>query len=114
MAISILQLFAPAALGTSLATYYTVPALPASNILKNGRIRFTNVTGLPVAVTAHAIQSGGSAADSNAFMLAESIPGNSHVDVDVPTLAASGFLQAKAGAAASITILALDGVVFSN
>lgn len=114
MAIYVAQLFAPAVLGTTAATYYTVPALPASNILMNGRVRFTNTTASPVTVTAYAIQSGGSAADSNAFMKGESVPGNAHVDVDVPLLAASGFLQALAGATTSVTILSLGGVVFSN
>jgi hypothetical protein len=113
MTINVSQLFAPAALGTSVATYYTVPTLPASNTLMNGKIRFTNVTNGAVTVTAYAIQSGGTAADSNAFMKTESIPANSHVDVAVPMLAAGGFIQALAGAVSSITISCLSGVVFS-
>lgn len=107
------QLFAAAALTNAAATYYTVPATPTSNVLVNGRVRFTNVTAGAITVTAYAIQSGGSAADANAFMKAESIAANSHADVDVPQLAAGGFLQALASANTSITITALTGILIS-
>ena len=113
MALSFTQLFAAAALTNAAVTYYTVPATPTSSVLMNGRVRFTNVTAGAITVTAYAIQIAGSAADSNAFMKAESIAANSHVDVDVPLLAAGGFLQALASAGTSITITALSGVIFS-
>lgn len=114
MALTFVQLFAPAALTNATVTYYTVPTLPASNLLMNAKVRFTNVTVGAVTVTAYAVQSGGSASDANAFMKLESVPANSHVDVDVPQLAAAGFIQALAGANTSITITALGGVLFSN
>lgn len=114
MATHFTQLFAPAQLTTSAATYYTMPSTPSTIVLINGRVRFTNTTSGIVTATAHAVQSGGSASDSNAFMKAESIPANSHVDVDVPVLAASGTLQALAGAATSITISQLAGILIST
>ncbi len=113
MTISITQLFAPAALTTGAVTYYTVPATPTSSTLINGMVRFTNVTAGAVTVTAYAVQAAGTADDSNAFMKAESLGANSHIDVPVPMLGAGGFLQALAGAGTSITISALNGVVFS-
>lgn len=113
MALSFTQLFAAAALTNAAATYYTVPATPTSSLLMNGRVRFSNITAGAITVTAYAIQSGGSAADANAFMKGESIAANSHVDIDVPLLAAGGFLQALASANTSITITALAGVIFS-
>jgi len=113
MALSITRLFAPVALGAAAATLFTNPASPISSVLRNGRVRFTNTTAGPVTVTAYAVPLAGTAAASNCFMNAESIAANSHLDIDVPMLAAGDFVQALASAAASITATALDGVGFS-
>lgn len=113
MALLFSQLFAPTVMTTSAATLYTVPSSPASSLLKNGRMRFTNTDTASHSITAYAIQSGGTATAANCFANAETIAPNSHLDIDVPALAAGGFLQAKADAATSVTAFALDGVVFS-
>lgn len=114
MTINISQLFAPAQLGTSLATYLTIPSTPASNTLMNGRVRFTNTTSGAVTVTAHAVESGGSASDSNAICKDKSIPANDFTDIDLPLMGIGDFFQAKAGAATSITVSCLGGIIFSN
>lgn len=113
MALTIKQLFPPTVLGAAVATYFTCPAAPATSVLKNGRARFTNTTAGAVAVTAYAVPVSGSAAAGNCFANAVSVPPNGYLDIDIPALAAGDTFQAFAGAAASITVLAMDGVVFS-
>lgn len=110
MAITFAKLFAPAALTTSAATYYTV-ASPYKLI--NSRVRFTNVTSGAVTVTAYAVPSGGSAADSNAILKGYSIAANAYLDIDLPVMTAGDFLQALASAGTSITIHAISGVLHS-
>lgn len=113
MTVQVTQLFAAAQLTGSAATYYTVPAQPAQVVLGNARLRFTNTDTASHTVTAYAIQSGGSASAANAFLNAESIAPNSHLDVDMPVLAASGFLQAFADTNAKVTMFSLGGILFS-
>jgi hypothetical protein len=113
MAIQITQLFAPSQLGVAAATIYTVPLSPPSTVLMRGRVRFTNTDNGSHAVTAYAIQSGGTASAANCFLAAESIPPNSHLDVDLPVLASGGLIQAFADVAGKVTITQLDGVLFS-
>lgn len=104
------QLFAPAALTTSAVAYIAAIAAP-SKYLINAKVRFTNITAGAITVTAYAVQSGDSPVDANAFMKAESIPANSHVDVPVPVLATGGTMQALASAGTSITISFLAGTL---
>lgn len=113
MTVQVVQLFAPAQLTGSAATIYTVPATPANIVLARGRIRFTNTDTIGHAVTAYAIQSGGTASATNEFMSAETIAPNTHLDVDLPVLAAGGFYQAFADVASKVTALSLDGILFS-
>lgn len=113
MALTFLQLFTPKVLTTSAATIYTLPASPTTNFIGNGRIRFTNVTAGAITVNAWAIPAAGSAADGNAFMKTESIPANSHVDVDLPQMIAGDFIQALASAGTSITVHAISGIIYS-
>lgn len=113
MAVNITQLFAPAQLTTSAATYYTVPTTPTDITLKNLRVRFANTGTATVSITAYAIQSGGTASASNCVANNESIAPNTHLDLDIPMLAAAGFFQALASAATSVTVSCLDGVLFS-
>jgi hypothetical protein len=113
MALTFSRLFAPTVLGTAETTLYTCPASPASNVIKNGRVRFTNTSGAAATVTAHAVPLAGTAAAANCFLNAESIAPNAHLDVDFPTLAAGDVLSALASAATSITATEIGGVLFS-
>src|SRR5574337_1494139 len=113
MAITIVQLFAAVQLTGSAATIYTVPTTPTSTTLMRGRMRFTNTDTVAHSVTAYAIQASGSASAANAFLNAESIAPNQHLDVDVPVLAAGGFIQAFADITLKVTAFSLDGVLFS-
>ena len=113
MSITYSQFFAPAVLGTSAATLFTVPASPASTLLRGGRIRLTNTTALPVAVTLYAVPSGGTAAAGNAFVSAKSISANDYLDIDVPLMGPSGFVQGMAGTATSVTAHMISGSYFS-
>lgn len=113
MAVSISQLFVPSLLTASAVTIYTVPTLPATSTLARGRIRFSNTDTVTRAVTAYAIQSGGSAVAGNCFLNAESISANAYLDIDLPVLAAGGFIQALADLTNKVSVSELDGVIFS-
>lgn len=113
MALTFIQPFAPAALTNAAATYYTVPASPTSSLLRNGRVRFTNTDSAAHTVTAYAIPSAGSASAANCIANAEAIAPNTHLDLDLPLMKAGDFLQAKADANTSVTIVILDAVLFS-
>lgn len=110
MALNYAKLFEPAALGTSIATYYTVLA---PNTLRNSSVRLTNVTAGSVTATVHAVPLSASATAANALIYAYSVPANSYIDVTIPTLKAGDTIQALAGAVTSITIHCLDGVLYS-
>ena len=113
MALTFTRLFAPTVLTGTAATLYTCPASPTSNVVKNGRVRFTNTSAAPVTVTAYAVPLAGTAAAGNCFINAESIAANAHLDVDFPSLAAGDFLSALASAGTSITVTEIGGVLFS-
>ena len=114
MTISFLQLFAPNQVDNAAAeTLYTVPSTPASTILRNGRVRFTNTTAGFVTIQAWAVPAAGVAANSNCFLPQTSIGVNGYIDVDVPVIAAGGMIQAQAGAATSVTATCLDGFLQS-
>lgn len=113
MALTVIKLFAPLQLGTGETTIYQCAAAPSTTVLKNGRLRLSNITAGAVTVTLHNVPSGGSAGDANAFMKGESIAANSHVDVDMPTLAAGDTVSGLAGAATSINVQELGGVLYS-
>lgn len=110
MAITFSKLFAPAQLTTGVATYYTVAS---PNKLINARVRFANVTAGAVTVTAHAVPSGGSASDTNAFLKAYSVAANGYLDIDLPVMTAGDTFQALAGAGTSISVHAISGVLQS-
>ncbi len=73
----------------------------------------TNTTAGAVSVTAHAVPSGGTASDGNAFLKAKSIAANDYLDVDVPIIALGGTLQALASANTSITAHMISGGLFA-
>lgn len=112
MALAFSKLFDAIQLTTTAATLYAMPASPAQ-VLKNGRVRFTNTTAGAITVTVHIVPGAGAAADANAFLKAYSIAANSYLDVDIPTMKASDSLQALASANTSITAHELGGVLYS-
>jgi len=113
MALTYGKLFEPAQLTTSAATYYTVPTSPPTSLLRNGRIRLSNNTAGAVTVTVYAVPASGAASATNAILSAYSLAANSALDIDLPQMKAGDFLQALAGAATSISIHSIDGVIFS-
>lgn len=114
MAITFLQLFAPNVVGSAAAeVLYTVPPVPSSTILRNGRVRFCNTTAGAVTIKAWAVPPSGSASDSNMCLPDTSISANEYLDIDVPTMSAGYTLRAQAGAASSITATNLDGFLQS-
>ena len=114
MALSFAQLFALKQVNNAAPdTIYTVPASPTNNLLRNMRLRFANTTVGAVTIKAWAVPAAGTAADANVFLPTTSVAANSYIDVDVPQLAAGGFVQAQAGAATSITVSGIDGFIQS-
>jgi len=94
-------------------TLFTVDAAPASNLLRNGRVRFANVTASPVTVKAWAVPAAGAAADANVILPTVAIAANSYIDLDLPLVGPGGFVQAQAGAASSIAASSIDGFIQS-
>ena len=92
----------------------SVPSLPVSQLLINGRVRFINHTAGAVTITAWAVPSGGSPGNGNIALPVTSIGANSYLDVDVPQIGAGGTFEAQAGAAASITAQPLDGAYYAS
>lgn len=114
MALSFYQLFAAKLVNNAAAdTLFTVPATPTASILRNGRVRFNNVTAGAVTIKAWAVPAAGAAADANVILPTVSIAANSYIDLDVSTMAAGAFLQAQAGAASSINAHHIDGFIQS-
>lgn len=114
MAVQIPQpLFAVTQLTTANTTLYTAPSTPASLVVSNVRVRFTNVTTVAHAVTAYAVPLAGAAGATNEVLNAESIPGNAHLDVDMPALAPGSFYVASADAITCINASVLSAVIFS-
>lgn len=106
------QMFEPTQLTGSAATLYTNPG-PASTIVINGRVRFSNTDTLTHQVTAYAVPLGGSASASNCFLNAFSIGPNQIVDVDMPVLKVGDFLQAKADTTLTITASAIAATQYT-
>lgn len=113
MTISYLKFFQPTVLGIAAATLATVPTQPTTTLLRGGRIRLTNTTGVAATATLYAVPLAGAAGVGNAFFPGKTIAANDYVDVDVPLMAAGDFIQALAGTAASITAHMISGSLFS-
>jgi hypothetical protein len=114
MAITFLQLFAANQIDNAAPeTLFTVGATPSTNLARNVRVRFANTTGGAVTIKAWAVPPAGAAGDTNVCLPVTSVPANDFIDVDIPVMIASGFLQAQAGAATSITATMLDGFIQS-
>lgn len=102
------KLFTAQVLTTSAATIFT-----ATDLLKNGRVRFTNTTAGAITVNAHVVAAAGSASDSNAFLKLKSIAASDYLDVDLPSMISGDFLQALASANTSCTIHEIGGIYWS-
>lgn len=113
MSIQFLKLFSPALLTGSAATIYTMPSLPISSLLRNGRVLLTNIDSVAHAVTLYAVPNGGTASTTNEFLSAMSIGAGQSIPVDVPQLGFGDFLQGFADTGAKVNIQALDGVIQS-
>jgi hypothetical protein len=114
MALTFIKLFQPSQLPiTTPAVIYTCPASPATSVLKNGRVRLVNTSAAAVPATLYAVPSGGTASAANEFLPATSIAVNGYLDIDIPDMAAGDTLQGFAGAATSITIHEMGGVLYS-
>ena len=113
MALQFFQPFPPTQLGNSVSVIFTVPSVPGTTVFIRGRVRLTNTDSNAHGVTLYSVQLSGSPALSNMFANAETISPNSHMDIDVPILAAGGTLRAFADATGWVTITSLDGILFS-
>lgn len=113
MALTVTQLFQPVQLAASAGVLYTMPASPATSVLKNGRVRLTNTSASAVPVTLYAAPSATASAVGNCCLSAVSIAGNSYLDVDIPTLIAGDTLRGFAGTASVVTMHELGGVLYS-
>lgn len=113
MSIAYSNFFIPTVLTVTAATLFTVPVLPASTLMRGGRVRFTNTSAVAVTVTAYAVPPAGPAAAGNAFVSGKTIAANDYLDVDVPVMPAGSFLQALAGAATSVTVHMIAGSYFA-
>lgn len=113
MALTIQQLFAPLQLAAAAAVIYTMPVSPVTSTLKNARMRLTNTTTAAVAATLYAAPAATASGVANCFMSAASIPANSSIEVDIPTLTAGDTLRGFAGLATSITAHEMGGVIYS-
>ena len=113
MALSVVQLFQPVQLAAAAAVLYTMPASPATSVLKNGRVRLTNTSASAVPVTLYAAAAATASNAASCCLSAQSIPANSYIDVDIPTLTAGDTLRGFAGTANVITMHELGGILYS-
>jgi hypothetical protein len=113
MAVQTTNLFSPALLGGSAATFYTVPGTPSTVVLYQGRVRLTNTDSVSHAVTMYAIPFGSSASITTECLSAYPIAANGYLDLALPMLGASGFYQAFADTGAKVSVTPLAGVLLS-
>ncbi|MEY4345873.1 MAG: hypothetical protein RL032_1705 [Pseudomonadota bacterium] len=93
-------------LTTSAATYYTAPSNTLTTI---SACTLTNTTAGAVTATVYLVPSGGSATTSNVILSARTLAAGESFNVGSAigqTLAAGGTLQALAGSATSIALVA--------
>jgi hypothetical protein len=115
MALTISQLFTPVQLPNAVGVLFTMPtaAEQPTAVLKNGRVRLTNTSAAAVPVTLYAAPSATASAAANCCMSTQSIPANSYVDVDIPTMAAGDTLRGFAGTASVVTMHEMGGMLYS-
>lgn len=115
MAVQYSLLFEPKQVNNAAVdTLFTIlTSYPLFTILRNGRVRFANTSGAAVTIEAWAVPDGGTASNSNKILPTYSIPANSYIDLDLPYMGLGAMLQAKAGAATSITASFINGFLQS-
>jgi len=113
MAIDIKQLFQPQQLPSSVGVIFSMPTTPTTAVMKNGRVRLTNTTAGAVPATLYTAPAATASGAANCCLSAYSIAGNSYFDFDLPTMSAGDTLRGLAGAAASLTIHEIGGVIYS-
>lgn len=113
MSLTYAKLFEPVQLPNSAATIYTAPVAPPTTLLRAGRIRLVNTTAGAVAANVNVVPAGDSAGDENSIWKDKTVPANDYVDIDLPTMKAGDFISAFAGAADSITMHLVTGVLFA-
>jgi hypothetical protein len=110
MSFSFKKLFEPKQISSALPdTLFTVDSLPATSILRNGRIKFVNTTLSIQTIKLWAVPGSSAAADSNLLSFNTPISPNSYVEIDLPILKAGDFVQALSSTALTITAHCLDG-----
>ena len=112
MALIVRQLFAPqvAPTGTP-GVIFTVPADASTFVLKNGRIRLTNIDPNPSIVSMYAAASAAPSNGTTMFFPNVTIGGLSFVDVDLPTMAAGDTLRVICNRANTVTLHEMGGVL---
>ena len=102
MAMTQTKLHAPAQLGTSAATLYTVPG-STTTIVK--QIALCNTAAAARTVTIHLVPSGGSASATNAILYEVSVDAKSTTFVNLSAVMATGdILQGSASVGTSVTV----------
>lgn len=112
-ALTFSQLFTPVQLPNAVDVLFYMPTTPGTTVLKNGRVRLTNTTAGAVTATLYADVAATASSAANCCLNAVSIAANSYLDVDIPTMKAGDTLRGLAGAATSITMHEIGGVLFS-
>jgi len=115
MALTITQLFTPVQLPAAAAVLFSMPttAQQPTAVLKNGRVRLTNTSAAAVPVTLYAAAAATISAAANCCMSTQSIPANSYIDVDIPTMTAGDTLRGFAGTANVVTMHEMGGLLYS-
>ena len=115
MSIQYILMFQPKQVdNVSFDTLFAVNSFyPSNTIFRNGRVRFVNTTAGAITIEACAVPTSGSPTDSNKILPLVSIPANSYIDLDLPFMDVGSTLQAKAGAANSITASFINGFLQS-
>jgi len=102
-------LFPQTTLTASSAVVCTLPTLPTSLFLKNGRVVLVNTTANLRNASLHADVAATATSAANAFALQVAVPGYAQVQVDIPQIPAGYTIRALADAAAAINIWPTDG-----
>ncbi len=110
MALTISQLFPAAQLTTSSAVIFS---MPATGVLKNGRVRLTNTSASAVPVTLYSAPAATPSGASNCCLSAYSVAANGYLDVDIPTMTGGDTLRGLAGTTLVITVHEMAGIIYS-
>lgn len=116
MALTISQLFAPVQLPAAATVVFAMPdpAAQPTAVLKNGRVRLSNASSsAAVPVTLYVAAAATASGPSNCCLPSQSIPPNSFIDIDIPTMKAGDTLRGMAGTANMIAMHEMGGLLYS-